>query len=134
MERLRYLLWLADQAAGGLFYIWPVSVVLLALLVASLVYTFYKRVRLSLKEVVLVLAPIMGPIAILASGVVLEESRVSYSLVPAALFALNGMLCLYSIWRSPEVRVVTMAASLVVMWYAFWCWFVAGMSISGDWL
>lgn len=134
MEQLGYLLWLADQAIGGLLYIWPVSVIFLAFLVASLVYTFCTGAWSSSKEVVLVLVPLLGPIAILTSGVVLKERGVSYSLVPAALFAVNGVLCLYSIWRSPTVRVVTVAASLFVIWYSFWCWFVAGMSIGGDWL
>jgi hypothetical protein len=146
MFRPDYLLWLAGQAADGILWAWPISLFLVLSLLSALF-----RERSSLRQclrpsVAWQLLLILNPIALLLLGAVFACEDCS----PSALgqgnrhlwamrladFLLVGQIAVaaWCVWKGKPCRLAMGAAHLLLLWCTFWAAFMAGMSMSGDWL
>ena len=142
MSKLDYGFWLAGQAAGGLLYAWPVS----ALIVLAVVYSFWSAPMPSRKRLVVVFLMsqllLLVPGAQLVLGAVLEapvqrqgafspESLTALNVLQIGQFALAASLVYLA---RAGLRLRALACALPSIWFSLWARFVAGMSITGDWL
>jgi hypothetical protein len=133
MKHLAYMEWLGKQAAGGLTYLWPVTLVLSVLVGAALFWDFsYTRLKFGRRSLFLLL-PSMGIVFTLLVGTLFERqpSLVYLAYVgfgAGVLLAVVAAFVLRPAWRS------SISISLTLLWYSLWCWFVSVMSITGDWL
>ena len=140
MSGPRYFLWLADQALGGLLYFWPLTLGLTVLVVATLVGVVRRR-DLTVRNVLWSVTPVMIPAALIAWGVVFRdvgldddlqltwESRAVYALLLAQL-----PVSTVAVWRAVSARLFAAALSALIAHYSFWAAFVAGMSVTNDWI
>jgi len=141
-----YFTWLSRQAAGGLLWFWPVTVAIVAWVTVAAVLA---RRRLSLvKRPALLwqLASLLIPIAVLALGTWFACENCSPSSLGQgrryywAMRAADGLLVVEVVVAAWLVRAATgfrlLAASFqtLVAWCSIWAAFLAGMSVSGDWL
>jgi hypothetical protein len=101
MGRLQYTAWLAEQAFSALLYYWPVTVVLVAGVIATLTLRsppFGSQFR----SRHLILAPLAVTLLILLWGAVMEHPSTSQSLAPSwpsyVVLALLIIQVLVSIW------------------------------------
>ena len=133
MDNIAYTWWLLNQAAGGLFYLWPVTFVLIIWLVIALVTTRNHALRISRGGVGLMLAPTIGTIVTLLSGVVFER-QTQFIVFPHIGFILVVTLSAFSIYRMRHQWQVPIAAAALALWVSFFAWFVSIMSVSGDWM
>lgn len=142
MSKLDYGLWLAGQAASGLLYAWPVS----ALVVLAVAYSFRSAPVASRKKLVVVFLMsqllLLVPGAHLILGTVLEapaprqgafspESLTALNVLQVGQFALAAILVYLA---GAGLRLRALSCALPSIWYSLWAWFVAGMSVTGDWL
>lgn len=127
------VLWLAGQAASGLRWFWPVTLVLVALLVAG-VWLDYRRGRLKLESRLLwSLLPVIGIALLLGMGAFLWQ-REKYHHLADVGFGVVVLLAIVSVVALRRSWLASVSSSLCLLWYAGWCWFVAVMAITGDWL
>jgi hypothetical protein len=133
MNRFTYIGWLAGQAADGLAYIWPVTLVLLVLLACAM-FRDSSRARLRLSPRLLyLLCPAVGTLLILLAGSLFEEQPARVYL-PYAGFGVAVLLAVIPAVVLRPAWMTSISSSLCLLWYSFWCCFVSVMSISGDWL
>jgi hypothetical protein len=130
---MRYYLWLGDQALSGLTYAWPVSLLVLALLLAAVIADVSRqRFSVGVRSFCLFL-PLVGTCLVLASGALLEKKQHLFFLPYVGLGAcvvLSGI----AVFQNRKMWMTASAISLCVLWYSLWCGFVSVMSITGDWL
>lgn len=142
MTRLEYGLWLADQAAGGLLYAWPIS----ALIVLAIVYSFWSAPRASRRRLAVVFllcqSLFLFPVAHLLLGALLQVPSQRQGLSsPEATTVLQvlqvGQLGLAAVlvWMAGRgLRARALACTLPPIWYSLWTWMGAVMAVTGDWL
>jgi len=143
MGRLQYTAWLAEQAMSALRYYWPVTL----LLVAGLIVTLAVRSPLvgsgsqfRLRHL-LVLSPLAVTLLILAWGAMMEHPITSPSLAPSwpsyvvlALLIVQLLVRIWVVCLMKGYRWFSAFAVALEQWFGLWCAFVAGMSVTGDWL
>jgi hypothetical protein len=133
MNHVTDIWWLSGQALSGLLYLWPVTLVLVSMLVLA-VFRDYSGGRLKYgRRMFYLLLPAIGTFIILVMGSVFEhQPSMAYLLYVAfgvaVLLAITSVVVLRSAWMTSG------SMSLCLLWYSFWCWFVSTMSITGDWL
>ncbi len=142
MRRGEYALWLAEQSAGGLLYASPISVAI-ALLIGLALWRVPGEYRCRLRNLFLICqALFLFPVASLAIGAAYRvpperQPGVGVEAV-AALQSVQVISLLASIalvvLAGKGLRARVVAFTLPANWYSFWATFVAGMSVTGDWL
>lgn len=140
MSKPRYFFWLADQAFGGLLYAWLISLPLLVFVGAALIIAT-RRHRLTLSNIAWSLSPIAVPIALLMWGVVFRRTGLDADLkMTWQAYAVYGLwlaqipVAAVAIWRAKHARLLAADAAAFISHYSFWAAFVAGMSVTDDWL
>ena len=146
MSKWAYFLWLSRQAADGLFDMWPITLGLLCLLSVAVL-----RSRGTPSAAIrggwwLQLAPLCVPILTLAIGSFYACENCSPSSLGQgvrhvwAMHAVDALLLLQSIGAVGLImlaagrRFVSSVLQAIQLWCTFWASFLAGMSMSGDWL
>lgn len=129
---MQKMMWLAEQAADGMFYLGWVSVLLLILIVLSAGFQ-KKGIREGGKRIFWLLLPLPGIFLILASGASLQENEVFWW-VPYTGLAITLFLCCSAVWKHTKARFFASATCSFFLWYGLWCTFVSILSITDDWL
>ncbi len=136
--------WLAGQAASGLVYEWRTTLVLAFAVPLGLAIGRPKaeQYRLVLAHVSMILAPVF----LLTLGTWFECQDCSPSSVgrgarhTGAIAIANWLLPLQLVvasvlaWVSRGWRALAIAVQANILWWSFWATFIAGMSLTGDWL
>ena len=141
MGRIQYTAWLAEQAFSALLYYWPVT----AALVAGVIATLALKLRLLRSELrarhLLIFLPLAVTLLILFWGAVMEHPSTSQSLAPSwpsyvvwALLVLQLLVSIWVVWAMRGYRWFSAFTVALEQWFGLACAFVAGMSITGDWL
>lgn len=128
---LRRFLWLAGQAFDGVLCFWPVSVLLIVLMIVSVVRDHRKQ-QLRQRDSVC-LCPLFGTVIILYSGVFFEKRECFYWLPYVGMFVYM-ILAIYSVIRLKRIWRTVSLILLLILWYNLWCLLVSSMSIAGDWM
>jgi hypothetical protein len=144
-ERWPSFSWLAQQSVDGLVWAWPITAILFLVLITSAIASF--RERRFVRPIALVhLVPIGIPVVILALGASYwcegcspsslgQGHRHLWAMRTAdALFVAHVGLAAWLTWASGKLRLVAGAWHALVLWWGLWASFMAGMSMSGDWL
>jgi len=133
MDHISNFIWLMKQASDGLFYGWPITI---GLLVFTL-YVFASAIKQKREAFIKILKflplPLVGTVLILISGIAFEEEP-KYTFVVHTAFWATVLIAVILVYKALDTRKVALATSLLIVWYSFWCWFVSGMSVTGDWL
>lgn len=146
MRDWAYFAWLAKQAAGGLTWAWPVTAVLALLIVGAAIWSRRKLTALLKARTLWQLLPLGVPVAVLALGTWYAcencspsslgqghrhvwAMRASDALLIAQLLG-AGIL----VKAASPLRALAASFQLLLVWCSFWAGFLAGMSMSGDWL
>jgi hypothetical protein len=140
MSKPRYFFWLAEQAFSGLLFAWPITVILLALVAATFIAAIGKH-RLAVSNAAWSLLPIVVPLTLLAWGVVFKQTGLDANLnltwqAKAVYVLLVGQIpvAVLAIWRAVNARLLAAATAAFISHYSVWAAFVAGMSVTDDWL
>ena len=141
MGRIQYTAWLAEQAFSALRYYWPVTVVLMAGVVTTLALKFPLLNSQFRSRHLLIFSPLAVTLLILLWGSVMEYSNSSQSLAPAwpscvvlALLIVQALVSIWVVWAMKGYRWFSAFTVALEQWFALACAFVAGMSVTGDWL
>jgi hypothetical protein len=146
MIRWRYFLSLTRQVAEGIGWAWPISLCLLLGLAAAVLHK-PGHLRACLRPGwAWQLTVLLNPIAILFLGTAYACENCSPSsiglgvrhvramrLADALLVAQLGAV-VWWVSRGKPCRLFTAALHLLFLWCTLWAAFIAGMSMSGDWL
>jgi len=141
MESVKYFFWLFESIWSSFCYAWPISVpVSLFIFVAIFINKPFRKDVFKTKYLLL-LIPFLLPIFILVLGTVFvnetndifQANKLAQYIV-VLLFFLHLPLGIFLVYSFKGIRFFTISINLFQMWLSFLSWFVAGMSISGDWL
>lgn len=133
MNPISYFFWLADQASGGLTYIWQVTACIVVSCLISLIYVIKIRNEILLNQLKFIPLPIVGTLLILLVGVLFEKKE-AFVFTTYLGVAVTIILIGLSIFKSKRAWPISVSSSAFILWFSFWCWFVSTMSITGDWL
>jgi hypothetical protein len=139
MNSGRYFFWLIEQAFDGFLYAWPVSLAVTAIFIIALFFNNPFSKKNYRKSRLLVFAPFLITVAILFVGTIMRHEGVnSPSIWPQyvvfALALLHLPLAAFLIYYFKNFRWFEVCANVFQMWCSWWVYFVALMSVSGDWL
>jgi hypothetical protein len=140
MDYVMGFLFLARQMWSALTWFTPVTIGLLVLLVAAVAYTHaWRRVPCRAREL-LVLVPFLTCIVLLAWGTFMKHED-SHTLAPhwlsymvAAILIFHIPISVVVIWKTKGYRLLASVSCLFAGWCALCAVFIAGMSVTGDWL
>ena len=145
MSSIRYYFWLAEQATGGMHIFWPnffwlVFIGVLLMIVFTLIGAVLRH-DFTAHNLLWSFVPIVVPLVIIAWGVIFKNTGYVVRLEwPWQANALYGLFFLQipvsaiAVWRAVHVRLFALSISAVVSHYSIGAWFVAAMSITGDWI
>ena len=146
MSKWAYFIWLFRQAAEALLYAWPITAGLLCLLSVGVLRSRHGPSYKVRGGWWLQLAPLCIPIFILALGAVYACENCSPSSLGHgvrhvwatyavdALFLVQLVGAVGLIKLAAGRRFVSSVLQAIQLWCTFWASFLAGMSMSGDWL
>ena len=135
--------WLAGQAASGLLWAWFISLPILFVFFVSLAWLLKTGRSLSrATKILLTIAPASCIIMLILATAWFWDGRKGYhpeqTEVPLDIlvgFAIMALLaCVVCIMFARGQRLAASALALPAVWYGFWCYFIAVMAISGQWL
>ena len=146
MSTWSHFLWLFWQAADGLLYAWPITAALAGMLVIALIRARQQSSRTIRGGWSLQITPLVVPIAILALGAVyacegcspvslgqgVRHARAGHAVDALLLVQVIAGLCFIRL--ASGRRFLSFALQAIGLWCSFWASFLAGMSISGDWI
>jgi len=139
MSPIRYGLWLLGQVSGGFLVAWPFTLAAVAALIWSL-WSVPPALRNRFYRVLLLSVSVYGlAFWLVFLGVVLEiPSRAPRVEVPRVFIA-SALACLIVAllivgYAGRRLRLRAAGALTLPLWFAYWCYFVAGMSVTGDWM
>jgi hypothetical protein len=143
MQYLQYLIWLAEQAMSALFYFWPVTLALVIpfIITLALKSPFMGSEPKFCRRHLSVFLPLAVTLLILVWGTVMEHPSDSQSLAPSwpsyvvdALLIIQLLVSIWVVWFMKGYRWFSVFTVVLEQWFALACAFVAGMSVTGDWL
>jgi hypothetical protein len=146
MSTWAYFLWLSRLAAVGLFFMWPITAGLFCLLAVGALRSRGTPLATLRGGWWLQVVPLVIPIAVLGLGAVYACENCSPSALGQGVrhvwagYIVNALLlvqligALWLIRIASGRRIVSAALQAIGVWCTFWASFLAGMSISGDWL
>jgi hypothetical protein len=136
----RFLWWSAEflfvDRRNGL-----ITLVLIVGFVATLVWTARRRHALSLRAALVPLTTALAPLFVLTLGVAYARDppvtgvfhQGAENAVTATL-AVQLLAAAFFLFRAKGLRLLVVAQQALLLWWFFSAAFIAGMSISGDWL
>jgi hypothetical protein len=143
MEHLQYAVWLLGQAISALFYFWPISLILVAGFIVTLLVrspfigsgsTFHRRH-------LVVLSPLFVTLLIIILGTVMAHPSTSQSQAPSwpsylvdAFLLIQLLVSIWVVWLMKGYRWFSVFTVGLEQWFGLACAFIAGMSVTGDWL
>ena len=139
-------LWLARQTVHGIGWMWPISLFLLVSLAAAILYS-----RGSLRACVhprraWELLVLLNPVVLLFLGAAYACEDCSPSAlglgtrhiwaihVANALVVGQLLAIIWWVWHAQSCRLFSAALHVLFLWCTLQAAFIAGMSLSGDWL
>lgn len=140
MQSVVYFCWLAGLSTGGLVYLWPVTLFIVALFVTCVVTARRHQVLPAARRSWILLGA--APVAMLVWGTVFRNSgdfgtkHLAWQIY-TLWFMMLAMLPVVAlvIWRSRgRGWYVVGAGSLIVSYYTFWVMYVSVLSVTGNWL
>ena len=138
MERIQYTAWLAEQAFSALRYYWPVTVALLAGIVATVALKSPLQFR---PRHLLIFSPLAVTLLILIWGAVMEHPITSQNVAPSwpsyvvfALLIVQVLVSIWVIWAMKGYRWFSAFTVALEQWFGLVSAFVAASSVTGDWL
>lgn len=146
MSKWADFVWLSRQAADGLLYMWPITAALCGMLFIAVLRSFGKPTARPRGGWWLQFAPLCVAIAMLAFGSVFACENCSPSSLGEgvrhvwAIHAVEGLLvaqlagAVGLVMLAAGARLVSATLQAIWLWCSFWAYFLAGMSISGDWV
>ena len=134
-------MWLSGQALAAVLYFWPVTLAL-AVVVGVVAFKTAKQRRLAVRCIVGSAAPAVIPILIIAWGTAFERVDAGrafgdpgwHSHAVTALLAVVVPLVGIAVWKAAGCRWLAVAIGAFIGWCSMWAAFVAGMSVTGDWI
>jgi hypothetical protein len=140
-SEVRYGFWLAEQAAGFAMVLWPVSLVVCALVWAStrqVPAEMRKRFRCAARTCLGLYA---FPLVVLALGVVLEAPE-RFKPAPRSIgFLILGTVVLeltaaaiFVLWVGVGLRLRAIGLAALPSWLTLCAYLPATMSVTGDWI
>ncbi len=133
MNRIHYMVWLAAQAADGLTYLWPVTLLFVSLVGCGLFWDVRsKRLEFD-KRLFYLILPTTGVLLILLVGCLFEDEP-NLAVLPSIGLGVGVLLAVITVIRLRPAWMTSISVSLCILWYSFWCFFVSGMSVTGRWL
>jgi|SRR4051812_29849425 hypothetical protein len=144
-DEFNYFGWLLSQSLEGFFFA-PFLLVIAPLFCGTALAGYMQRAKVSKSRGALsglVLVQIIAYLLVILIGTLGKNSAdpsLKAPVFPAAdhsltvLFWLTVAISLYFVWRLKEVRWTAALLSLLLLCILQFAFFVAGMSISGDWL
>jgi hypothetical protein len=133
MDIIRGSLWLANQAFDALSHIWQVSVFLILTMAACVTYDSIRHKLTMDTKIWSLLLPLVGTAAILMSGAIFQL-KPQYEMLTRFGFGISLALSAANIKINRSAWRTAVAIDLFICWYSLWCSFVAGMSITGNWI
>ena len=142
MDTASYFLWLGEQTLSGVRYSWFVALTLAAVLsVVVIINNPYKKRPVQL-QAILVWAPFLLSVAILAVGAMFRHDYTQTPMKPSvwpeytviALFLAHLPIAGYFLYSMTKFRWFATTVSSLQIYLSFWASFVASMSVTGDWL
>jgi hypothetical protein len=146
MNHWHYLTWLARQAIDGLAWAWPVTTAILLLMFGAIVGARDRLRHLLRLRTVWQLVPLLVPVIVLVLGTWFACEMCSPSSLGQgrrhywAMWAANGLLIVqlvaagFLIRFAAPLRLLAASFQVLLAWCSLWASFLAGMSMSGDWL
>ncbi len=143
MEHLEYTFWLAAQAMSALFYFWPITLALVAgfIITFAVRSPFFGSGSKFYRHHLFVLLPLVVTLLILIFGAVMEHPSTSQNQAPSwpsyvvdALVIVQLFISIWVVWFMKGYRWFSVFTVALEQWFAIACAFVAGMSVTGDWL
>lgn len=132
MDNVSYTIWLVKQASSGLLYLWPVTLLLLVFSMVAVARSRKNGYCIPAKHVALMAAPVIGILLTTISGV-FYRNQVDYVAFPYLGFILTVILAFLVIYKTKQWLVVG-AVECLIIYIAFFFWFISVMSVSGDWI
>jgi hypothetical protein len=135
MTDIKRFMILVGYAWDGITFLFPVPIALLAFVVGAFVYLHAKcRHAFSVRELALLIPFVTAPV-LLAWGTMFADTPNQWPvhMLPAILI-LHLSITAVLIWRGRGHRLLAVSTGLLATWCAFWSWFIAGMSVTGNWV
>lgn len=85
------------------------------------------------RNIAILFLPLAGTLIILASGG-LFRGRPAMVFVPYVGMAVVITLAGYSVYRLRHVWITASLVAITITLMSLWCWFIAGMAITDNWL
>jgi len=141
MNKIQYFFWLMLQTWSGMSYDWKISLTLLIIALLTLLLNNPFRHKSSTRQNLLfLLMPFAVTFMIFLIGTIFAHNN-SHSLPPKwPVYLLIGMASLhiplggFLVWKMKGFRWMTITLNIFQMQLSRWALFVAGMSVTGDWL
>lgn len=140
MKGIKEFFWLFMQMWYGPREEMLVAIGLIIIVAATCFYIHIIRRHSFNKIELLALIPFITMFLLLFWGTLFahQDSQIAApqwpSYVILAIFACHIPVCGFVIWKAKGFRLLAVEISLLAGWCAFWAFFVAGMSVTGDWL
>ena len=141
MGRIQSIAWLAEQAFSVLLYFWPVTVVLVAGVVATLALKFPLLRSQFCSRYLLIFSPLAVTLLTLLWGALMHHPSTSQTPAPSwpsyvvlALLTVQILISIWVVWLMKGYRWFSAFTVMLEQWFGLACAFVAGMSVTGDWL
>lgn len=139
MNTVQYTLWLAEQINGALFNFWYITAPLALLFAIAIAWLFRHRPMQIGSQLALLVWPVF-PLSLLIIGGVFrvnsgtEPSNGTASTTINVLLGLSFLVHAALVARAHGQRLATSAIGAFGLWLSVCVAFVAGMSVTGDWL
>lgn len=121
---------LSGDVLDGLLYTWPITLILILLVIAAGVVGIKRGANA--RQLCTPFVPFVAPVVLLALGVIFRNAG-NDQVLYGAIFGFL-VLAIYATWKAQGMRLYALAAVSLIAHITFWSAFVASMSISGDWL
>lgn len=141
MDIIKDFCWLFEQSVQGLLYCWQISLGLLTFFLIALLLNNPFCPKNYQKKYLLVCFGFIIPFLIIFIGTVMEhdgESPVPAPFWPQLLiiiiFILHLLFSGFVLYLFKGFRWFALSFCCIQTWFSFWTFFVASMSVTGDWL
>lgn len=141
MQAINRFFWLSEQALGFVFYTWPITSILLAIMLITGIITFLKNSKGFRFRAILGLLIFIFPILILIGGTIFAHqsgtpkgASTIISIVGGILFYGQIPFGIWLVYLAVGYRWFVTAQVLLGGWFSCGAMFVAGMAVTGDWI
>jgi hypothetical protein len=133
MKSLTYAGWLGSQALSGIIHYWPITLLLLAFVITSGLFAARKHSLNRGKNYLFLFIPFLSSPVLWLLGSNFQEQPQYLKVIQATFVAFSAASIIPIVFAKPARLFVT-AVVLLLLWLGLWSAFVAGMSVTDDWL